>query len=31
MKQNQKNLELRDKAKKKKSRTTNKKAGKKYN
>ncbi len=31
MKQNQKNLELRDKAKKKKSRTSNKKAGKKYN
>ena len=30
MKQNQKNLELRDKAKKKKTRTSNKKAGKKY-
>jgi hypothetical protein len=30
MKQNQKNLELRDKAKKKKVRTSNKKAGKKY-
>jgi len=31
MKQNQKNLELRDKAKKKKTRTVGKKAGKKYN
>jgi len=31
MKQNQKNLELRDKAKKKKTRTSSKKAGKKYN
>lgn len=31
MKQNQKNMELRDKAKKKKTRTSSKKAGKKYN